>query len=263
MSDAAVFSAYARYYDLLYKDKDYAAESDYVAALFKRFHPSVKTVLELGSGTGKHALLLAQQGYQVHGVERSAGMLAQARALTQAASPQLAAGHHTPPVFVEGDIRSVRVDQQFDAAISLFHVVSYQTTNADLLQAFETARTHLKDGGLFIFDVWYGPAVLTDPPGIRVKRMADDQIEVTRLAEPILHPNRNMVDVNYHVFIRSKATGSVDETREKHEMRYLFAPEIELLLSQTGFGLLHHEEWLTGSPPGCDTWGVCFAARRV
>jgi SAM-dependent methyltransferase len=258
-----VFSDYARYYDLLYQDKDYEGEAGYVASLFERFHAPTKQVLELGAGTGKHALLLAQRGYQVHGVERSAGMLARARALAESARRRLESEGHTTPVFVEGDIRSVRVDRQFDAAISLFHVISYQTTNEDLLCAFATARTHVRGGGLFVFDVWYGPAVLTDRPAVRVKRMADDLIEATRLAEPVLHPNRNVVDVNYDVFIRTQATGAVSETRETHEMRYLFAPEIELLLAQSGFALLHHEEWLTGRPSGCDTWGVCFVARRA
>jgi SAM-dependent methyltransferase len=259
----ALFSEYARYYDLLYKDKDYAAETEYIDGLIHRSCPDAKTILELGSGTGKHAFLLAQKGYRLQGVERSAEMLTQARALAQAHNSHLAAAQQTPPVFVEGDIRTVRVAQNFDVTLSLFHVISYQTTNADLQQAFETARHHVKPGGLFIFDVWYGPAVLTQRPSVRVKRMTDDQIEVTRIAEPVLHPNENVVDVNYHVFIRNKATGTVNETHEKHEMRYLFTPEINLLLDQSGFSLLHQEEWLTSRPPGCDTWGVCFVARRV
>jgi SAM-dependent methyltransferase len=260
---STVFSEYARYYDLLYKDKNYVGESEYIHGLIHRSCPDAKTILELGSGTGKHALLLAQKGYRVQGVERSAEMLVQARALSQAQRSQLTAAQHTPPVFVEGDIRSVRVAQTFDVALSLFHVISYQTTNADLQQAFETARHHVKPGGLFIFDVWYGPTVLTDRPAVRVKHMADDQIEVTRIAEPVLHPNQNVVDVHYHVFIRNKATGTVNETHEKHAMRYLFTPEITLLLDQSGFSLLHQEEWLTARPPGCDTWGVCFVARRA
>ena len=37
-------------------------------------------MLDLGSGTGNHALPLAQRGYEVVGVERSESMLAQARA---------------------------------------------------------------------------------------------------------------------------------------------------------------------------------------
>jgi len=145
--------------------------------------------------------------------------------------------------------------------ISLFHVISYQTTNEDVLAAFKTAREHLNPGGVFIFDVWYGPAVLTDRPAIRIKRMADDEIEVTRLAEPVMHPNKNRVDVNYHVFVRDLKSGMVRELRETHMMRYFFHPEIELFAEQNGFQNMHVEEWLTGKAPGEDTCGVCFVMK--
>jgi len=46
---SAVFNDYARYYDLLYRDKDYAAEAEYVAGLIQKFHPSAQSILELGS----------------------------------------------------------------------------------------------------------------------------------------------------------------------------------------------------------------------
>jgi len=62
-----VFADYARYYDLLYRDKDYSAEAQYVAGLVRKFHPSARSILELGSGTGIHASLLAEKGFTVHG----------------------------------------------------------------------------------------------------------------------------------------------------------------------------------------------------
>jgi len=78
-----VFGEYARYYDLLYRDKDYAAEADYIARLVHEFHPGAKSILELGSGTGIHAGLLAEKGFSVHGIERSAEMLARSRSLAE------------------------------------------------------------------------------------------------------------------------------------------------------------------------------------
>ena len=58
---------------------------------------------------------------------------------------------------------------KFDAALMMFAVLGYQVENDDVLAALRTARRHLEPGGLFIFDVWYGPAVLHQRPSERVK----------------------------------------------------------------------------------------------
>jgi SAM-dependent methyltransferase len=201
--------------------------------------------------------LLAEKGFTVHGIERSAEMLARSLALTE----KNAGSGHDRLAFSQGDIRYIRLNNNFDTAISLFHVISYQTTNDDVSAAFQTARKHLNPGGIFIFDVWYGPAVLTDRPAVRIKRMADEHTEITRLAEPVLHPNENLVDVNYHVFVRDLQSGMVRELRETHVMRYFFMPELNLFAMQNGFKNLHAEEWLSGKPPGVDTWGACIVLQ--
>lgn len=254
--ESSVFADYARYYDLLYRDKDYLAETEYVASLIRKFHPSAQSILELGSGTGIHASLLANKGFSVHGIERSPEMLA--RSQTLADNQNAGSGRLT---FTAGDIREARLNKNFDVVISLFHVISYQTTNEDVQAAFATVMQHLNPGGLFIFDVWYGPAVLTQHPEVRIKRMADEKIDVTRLAEPVLHPNENLVDVNYHIFVRDRATGAVEELRETHVMRYFFKPEIELIASHNDLKILNAEEWFTGKSIGSDTWGVCFLMK--
>jgi SAM-dependent methyltransferase len=165
--------------------------------------------------------------------------------------------------FLHGDVRSVRVDATFDAVVSLFHVVSYQTSNQDLAQMFATAKVHLKPGGIFLFDCWYGPAVLTDRPAVRIKRLQDEKIQVTRIAEPTLDPNQNQVEVNYQVFVCDLATNAVETINESHKMRYLFTPEIEALFTANGFNLIASGEWLTQKPPGFDTWGVYYVGQLM
>src|SRR5262245_4784257 len=160
-------SLYADAYDALYQDKDYGAECDQIDALFRRYSASpIRSVLDLGSGTGGHAIPLASRGYEVVGVERSSDMLAVAESKR---SPALANGN---PVFRQGDIRHTELGRQFDAALMMFAVLGYQLENADVLAALKTARTHLARGGLFLFDVWYGPAVLQQKPSQRVKVMS-------------------------------------------------------------------------------------------
>ena len=246
-----VFGAYSRYYDLLYKDKDYAGEAGYVRSLIERHHPQARSLLDLGCGTGRHALLLAEFGYAVTGVDRSPEMLI-------AANAQGGAG--VRPHFLQGDVRSARLGQQFDVVVSLFHVMSYQATNEDLRAAFLTAKEHLKPGGVFIFDSWYGPTVLTERPSVRTRRLEDERTLVTRMAQPCSHPNTNTVDVNYTMRVLDKQTGKEEELRETHTMRYLFVPEVELLLESVGLRLLDSHEFLSNRPLGFDTWTSVFVA---
>jgi SAM-dependent methyltransferase len=265
-SKIAVFGSYSRYYNLLYRDKDYAGEVEYVHALLQRHCSDAKNLLDLGCGTGRHDLLLAKRGLGVVGVDRSEEMLDVAR--RSILDQQYICDAHRsalapPPLFHLGDIRTLRLDRRFDSVISLFHVVSYLSSTDDLRAAFSTARAHLAPGGVFIFDCWYGPTVLTDRPVVRIKRLEDEEITVTRIVEPTMLPNDNVVDLHYTVQVRDKKSGGIEELHETHRMRYLFQPEIEFLLNEAGLQLVEASEWMTGRPLGFDTWGGCFVAKQL
>ena len=57
------FEKYSYYYDLLYEDKNYESEVEYVKTKLLKQKQNVKTILEFGSGTGRHARLLAQKRF--------------------------------------------------------------------------------------------------------------------------------------------------------------------------------------------------------
>jgi SAM-dependent methyltransferase len=247
-----VFGDYSSYYNLLYKSKDYFKEVEYISNLIKEFSPNAMTILDLGCGTGKHDELFAKRGYSVCGIDISEKMLEEANKL--AVNEKLS--------FVKGDIRNIELNKTFDAVVSLFHVISYQTTNDDLRNTFETAYKHLNSEGIFIFDCWYGPGVLSDKPTVRVKKFEDKSTEVLRVAKPKMYPNENLVDVNYEIVVKDKQKGSCEVLNETHTMRYLFKPEIEVFMKNTGFKLVRCEEWLSGKEPGFNTWAVIFIGRK-
>ncbi|MCX7148604.1 MAG: methyltransferase domain-containing protein [Rhodocyclales bacterium] len=253
-----VFDAYARYYDLLYQDKDYAAEAAYVDAQIQKSTPAARRILELGCGTGAHAEHLARMGYTVRGVDRSAAMLAGAEKRKSGLPAEVAARLS----FSLGDVRSARTGEIFDAVISLFHVMSYQISDADLDSTFETAATHLQPGGSFLFDFWYGPAVLAQQPGTRVRRLADDEIEVTRIAEPVMLPDENRVNVNYTVFVKQKASAEITEITETHAMRYLFTPELKRL-RQGRFAHGESRAWMSDAPLDAQSWTGLITVIRI
>ena len=164
--------------------------------------------------------------------------------------------------FAHGDVRSVRTGETYDAVISLFHVMSYQTTNADLEAALATAAAHLQPGGLFLFDFWYGPAVLTQQPEVRVKRLEDEEIKVTRIAEPVMRVNENVVEVNYTVFIEVKSTGQMEQVQETHRMRYWFLPELAYLAATETWSDLTNIGWMGYQQLQVEDWSG-FTFRYV
>lgn len=253
-----VFGGYARYYDLLYRDKDYRGETDFIERLIRRHAPDASRVLELGCGTGIHGAMLSEKGYDIVGIDRSEDMLS-AAAQRIAGLPQTIAKRVR---FIQGDVRDFQVEGHFDAVVSLFHVLSYQLTNDDLLAVFTKVKTHLAPGGVFIFDCWYGPAVLTDRPTVRVKRFADASTSVTRIAVPTLHPNLNCVDIQYQLFVKDNGSGMVEELSELHQMRYLFRPELELLAEVAGLHIESCGAWMSDREPDFSTWYVHFVVKQ-
>ena len=93
--------------------------------------------------------------------------------------------------------------------------------------------------------------------------MEDENIKVKRVAEPVMHPNDDIVDVNYTLTIFDKQTQKVDELKETHRMRYLFMPEIKMILDGAGLEICEAGEWLTAKNPGLDTWSVYCVVKTI
>jgi SAM-dependent methyltransferase len=250
---------YVSYYDLFYAEKDYEAEAAFVRGIIERHKPNAHSLLDLGCGNARHAVEFARAGVSVTGVDRSADMLATGRDRIAQLSPDL----RSRITLVQGDVTEYRDHAVYDAVIALFHVVSYQTANESLQGIFNTARAATIAGGLFVFDFWYGPAVITERPEVRVKRVARSGVQVTRVAEPDHLVNRNVVDVQYTLFAIDQETGFAKQTTELHSMRYLFLPEIEFLAEQAGFHVIEAGEWLSGKSLDQRCWSGYVAVRAT
>lgn len=217
---------YAGAYDALYQDKDYEQECNYIEALFKKYNYRPKTILDLGCGTGGHALILTRRGYTVSGVDRSASMLEIAR--------QKAEAQRLDIEFIEGDLTRISTNKKYDAVISMFAVMGYQTTNTALAAACKVAKDCLVPGGMFMFDCWHGHAVIADKPAPRIKEINSGSGErIIRFTLPEIDEMNHVVNVNFRVW-RTKGT-EFTETSESHLMRFLFPQETRYFLEVAGF----------------------------
>lgn len=140
--------------------------------------------------------------------------------------------------------------------------MSYQTSNKELYNSFANIYKHLKPNGLFIFDFWYGPAVLQELPEVRIKRLENEKINVLRIAEPSIDFNNNVVCVNYELYIKNKETKNTNIIKESHSMRYLFLPELEFMLEQAKFKIVHYSKWMSNEKLSNKSWNGVIVAQK-
>jgi SAM-dependent methyltransferase len=220
-------SGYAGWYDTLYREKDYPGECDYLETLFGRQGVLPRTIVDLGCGTGGHALLLAQRGFTVTAVDRSAAMLQAARVKADRAG--LAVD------FRQQDITRLEWRESFDAAIAMFAVVGYQPGDEELGAMFAGVWRSLRPGGVFIFDGWHGPGVLLERPVPRLREipLGNDDV-LLRLADPRLDVLAQTVEIHYRLWHR-RGAAIIAESEERHLMRFFFPNELRCLLRHAGF----------------------------
>ena len=250
-----VFKDYAYYYNAFYQDKDYRVEAKQANDLLKKYGKDIHTIINYGCGTGKHDVEFSKLGYQCTGIDISQLMIdiAQENARKEKVNID----------FSVADIRTYESSRKYDAVISLFHVMSYQNSNEDILLTFASVRKALNKDGLFLFDVWYGPGVLTDKPTIRIKEVEDDKYKLIRIARPIIYDKTNIVDVCYEVIVIDKESNETKEIEEVHNMRYFFRPELELFLKKSGFELIDNIDCKTLKETDFNSWTSYFIARAV
>jgi SAM-dependent methyltransferase len=247
-----VFLKYSEYYDLLYSDKNYQKEVNYIHDIIQKEFPNAKTILDLGCGTGVHANLLAEKGYHVTGVDLSDKMIS----IANNSLNNKYKINRDKLKFEVGDIRKIQLDIKFDVVISLFHVFSYLNSNKDVAEGMQAIKYHLNPNGISLFDFWYGPGVLTNLPTNRVKRLENNEIKLLRIAEPKHYPNDNVVEVNFELFIHDKNSSLDYSLTESHSMRYFFKPELEHFLSLIGIKNYKFYKWLEFDQPSIDTWNA-------
>jgi len=221
---------YARYYDAFYQDKDYEAECDFIEQVFKKFSENKpKKVLDIGCGTGGHAIPLARRGYDVTGIDRSGEMIKIAR--------QKAKESGVNVNFCVQDMRQLRLNRKFDAAISMFAVLDYLVTSHDVQKTLVSIRKHLCASSLFVFDFWNGLAVLSIRPENRIKIVEHVGEEIIRFVTPKLDPIRQTCENTYYCLIK-KRDRVIGEFKETHVVRFYFPEEITHCLEENGFKVL-------------------------
>jgi SAM-dependent methyltransferase len=252
---SVVFDEYARFYDNLYHLKDYGKEVDYVLALVhKAGNPRPKSVLDIGCGTAKHVIPFAQRGMETVGFDLSSRMVEAARANIKDAGVNAHVN--------VGDALTYRDKKKYDLVVSMFAVMGYLNANEDFLKGLETARVHMHTESLFIFDVWFGPAVLHQKPEVRVQEHTAGDQNTMRIVRPEINICNQTVTVAYDVMKFNDEKKVIEEAHEKHTMRYFFAQEMKLFLTIAGLEMIGIYPFMdTDKEPTENDWNIAIVSK--
>jgi len=177
--------------------------------------------LELGIGTGRIALPLAQRGVPVHGIDLSEAMVARLRAKP---------GAERVGVTV-GDFATTTVEGSFSVAYLVFNTINNLTSQDEQVACFQNVAAHLGPGGCFVIEVGV-PALQRLPPGETVRAFT---VSPTRLGfDEYDVASQGLISHHYTV---------VDGELEVVSMpfRYVWPAELDLMARLAGMRL--RERW--------------------
>jgi SAM-dependent methyltransferase len=260
MKATAQFDVYAAFYDLLYKDKNYRGESEYIDKLIAKFlnkDKSKTTLLDLACGTGKHLLELSTMGYvSLSGSDISKSMIDIATKNTEAKGKKITYYNHS---FQEAD----KINQAHDVIISMFSAMNYLTTYADQSKTLSNIHGLLKPGGLFIFDYWNGYAVTEGYSPVKILKKKQDDVEIIRISETSLDliDQRATVKFTCNYFKNNDRIADFEET---HLLHYYYFSEMKNLLNSHQFEILHMSPFMhIDKVVTPQDWNISFIARKI
>ena len=245
MMDA--YTTLARCYDRLTTDVDYQKWADYIERHFRRSKRPIRSVVELGCGTGSLTRLLARRGYAMTAVDLSPDMLSVADQKCEGLDVLLLCQ----------DMSRLALLESADAVVSCLDSVNYVTRPAALRRAFHRVYKNLAPGGLFLFDV-KTPLALESADGQTYLDEDDDLFCVWRGE---YSPRRRVCGYGLDLFVREE-DGSWSRGGEYHEEYAYTMDELDGFLREAGFQRIKLYGDKTMSAPKEGAQRVFFAARK-
>ena len=218
---------FAEYYDLLTKHKDYKKECDFIETVLSKFlkKPPNK-ILDVGCGTGTHAIELAKRGYKVFAFDVAKPMVEIA----------IKKDKQNTVLFSHTDITNYR-GKKFDAVISMFNTIGYFSGFLDFVIFLKNVRSTMSDQGIFIFDCWNGLAVTKIRPSSRLLILDTERGKIYRFVEPKLNIIEQKTMLKYFCLVVKKKQ-VVDEFNSTHNIKFYTHDKIKSALDSSGFNIL-------------------------
>ena len=218
------YATAAEFYDLIYGEfKDHDAEADLIAGLVRERLPGARTLLDVGCGTGSHAVGFSRLGFEVTGVDVEPTFIDIARAKAADAD------------FLQGDMVDFDVSERYDVVTSLFAAIGYVVEPDRLDRAVANMAAHLEPHGLLVVEPWFEPGVLTEG-WITTQVGRSPDVSVCRMSRTVVEGRRSHLEFEYVV---GSASG-IERLSERHTLGLFTRDQMRHAFRSAGLEV----EWL-------------------
>lgn len=245
------YQKFAYLYDMLMEDVPYDEWVNWILRLSEKYKVNGKKLMDLACGTGELSVRLANRGYEVTGIDLSEDMLAVAQ--TKANEEGL-----TIPFYYQ-DMTELESLEEHDIIGVFCDSLNYLREVSDVEQTFAGVHKHLKQGGLFLFDVhslYKMDVVFQDSPFT----YNGDEIAYIWDCFPGEHPHS--VEHELTFFVLDEGTGQYERVDESHFQRTYDTSMYENLLEKAGFEVLEITADFLPHSPDSESERILFAARK-
>ncbi len=193
-------------------------------------------VLELGCGTGRITLAIAEAGYRVVGLDISGKMLEKAEVKRRAMRTEARERVH----LVQADMTKCDLGEKFRSIIIPFRPFQHLLETEEQIRCLQCARKHLAPGGRLILDFFQTSAVrMHDPSFFKECLLAEYEMSEGRhvaLCERVAAYRRAVQQNDVEMIFRVRHADGKEETLViAWALRYFFRYEVEHLLARCGF----------------------------
>lgn len=242
------YDGFAHLYDKLQNDVPYEKYVKYYLSLLEKFGGEKGLCLDLGCGTGNIALRLAEEGFDMIGIDSSVEMLEEAR--------RKAAGKKLDILFLNQDMRDFELFGTVKTVVSALDCINYVTDFDELVEVFRHVNNYLDPKGIFIFDI---------NSEYKLRHILGNNTYVSD-GEEIFYSWQNSYDeeekiCTFYLSFFEKDGDMYRRFDEVHEERAYSVKEIEAAIEKAGMRLLGAFDGLSFEK-ACETSERIFFAAR-
>lgn len=203
---------YASFYDLTVQHREIDKEIVNLKRWIQEEFPQEKVlkILDVGSGTGTHAIGLVQEGWEVHGIDLSQSMV------------EVAKKKGSTVDFCVSSIEETSLEGM-NVCYSIGNVMNYLSGLTALDLFLRNAYRILAPGGIFLFEV-YNPIVLNIDPPVKITReYENEEFKIIRTVTPHSMFSLQEIEFHYDIQVQVKNDQKTFDFSVVHE-NFLFTP---------------------------------------